>query len=196
MLPRPAVASRPLLPPTLQRAVTASAAARNNGSSSIGNGASSSSSSISMFSRRHVPRVTAAPSAWNQALLALMPSATEPYQLPLLLSNGHVETIFAAKFRTKPHLLYDREILHMPDGGCVCLDTEDLPPEQVSFPCANVKVLLCFFLLGDALSSAVKSMGTRWRQLHCQPWRSPRRRHPCCCSNCRRTHPSSSCCRG
>ncbi len=42
-----------------------------------------------------------------------------------------METIFAAKFRKKPHLLYDREILHMPDGGCVCLDTEDLPPHKV-----------------------------------------------------------------
>lgn len=78
-----------------------------------------------------VATVTAAPTKWNQALLTLMPSATEPYGLPLLLRNGHVETIFASRFRKSPHLLYDREILHMPDGGCVCLDTEDLPPEQV-----------------------------------------------------------------
>jgi hypothetical protein len=72
--------------------------------------------------------VTAAPTAWNRALLARMPTAAAPYHVPLLLRNGHLETMFAAKFRQRPHLLYDREMLHMPDGGCVCLDTE---PHQV-----------------------------------------------------------------
>ncbi len=84
-----------------------------------------------MYRKEMTPVVTAAATKWNQALLALMPSATAPYSLPLLLRNGHVETIYAAKFRKKPHLLYDREVLHMPDGGCVCLDTEDLPANQV-----------------------------------------------------------------
>ena len=36
--------------------------------------------------------------------------------------------------RKKPHVLYDREVVHMPDGGCVALDTEDLPASQVGLP--------------------------------------------------------------
>ena len=33
--------------------------------------------------------------------------------------------------RKKPHVMYDREVVHMPDGGCVALDTEVLPASQV-----------------------------------------------------------------
>jgi predicted alpha/beta-fold hydrolase len=43
-----------------------------------------------------------------------------------------VETIFAALFRSNPHLTYEREIITMPDGGVVALDSEastDLPAE-------------------------------------------------------------------
>lgn len=84
-----------------------------------------------MRQKHLIPSVTAAENSWNQALLALMPTAIAPYQLPIWLRNGHVETIYAAKFRKNPRLLYDREIVHMPDGGCVCLDTEVLPAEKV-----------------------------------------------------------------
>lgn len=95
-----------------------------------------------MLSKEVTPQVTASPTTWNQALLALMPTATAPYRIPLLLSNGHVETIYAAKFRKKPHLMYNREILHMPDGGCVCLDTEELPAVKQLPPDAPVVILL------------------------------------------------------
>ena len=47
-------------------------------------------------------------------------------------SSVQVETIFAALFRTNPHLTYEREIITMPDGGVVALDSEastDLPVE-------------------------------------------------------------------
>lgn len=93
-------------------------------------------------SRQFVPTVTAQPTKFNQALLSLCPSLTTPYRLPRLLCNGHVETIFAAWTRKKPHLLFDREIVHMPDGGCVTLDTEDLPPEKRLPDDAPVLILL------------------------------------------------------
>ncbi len=44
----------------------------------------------------------------------------------------HVETIFAAKTRSRPQLRYRREILRCPDGGCVALDWElDEHPDKV-----------------------------------------------------------------
>ena len=49
-------------------------------------------------------------------LSALQSRSTLPSSLPAL---------------TQPHLLFDREILHLPDGGCVALDTESVPPELV-----------------------------------------------------------------
>ncbi len=33
--------------------------------------------------------------------------------------------------RKKPHVLYNREVVHMPDGGAVALDTEDSSAAQV-----------------------------------------------------------------
>lgn len=87
--------------------------------------------------------VAAAPTTPNQALLALMPAAAAPYRLPLALRSGHSETIFAALFRRKPHLLYKRELLHMPDGGCVCLDTEDLSPEKVLLVFSSPRCMCC-----------------------------------------------------
>lgn len=71
------------------------------------------------------PTVISQPTRLNQALLALCPALTNPYKLPAFLNNGHVETIFAALFRKKPHICYRRELIHMPDGGTVALDTED-----------------------------------------------------------------------
>lgn len=59
------------------------------------------------------PHMPAQSTPWNSAILSLCPSLTAPYRLPALLNNGHVETIFAAWFRRRPHLLYDREIVHM-----------------------------------------------------------------------------------
>lgn len=93
-----------------------------------------------MFKKVIKPRVIAQPNAWNDALLALCPYFTKSYELPAILNNGHVETIFAALFRRRPHILYDRELVHMPDGGVVALDTEDLPPSQ-QLP-ANAPVLI------------------------------------------------------
>jgi len=88
------------------------------------------------------PKLVAQPTAWNQALASLCPYITAPYNLPAFLNNGHVETIFAALFRRSPHILYDRELVHMPDGGVVALDTEDLPSTQQLPADAPVLILL------------------------------------------------------
>jgi hypothetical protein len=93
-----------------------------------------------MFKKVMQPRVVAQPNQWNDALLALCPYFTKAYELPAILNNGHVETIFAALFRRRPHILYDRELVHMPDGGVVALDTEDVPASQ-QLP-ANAPVLI------------------------------------------------------
>ncbi|KAL4855756.1 Embryogenesis-associated protein B8 [Chlorella vulgaris] len=80
--------------------------------------------------RTHCPEVHGATTEWNSAVMAACPSLTAPYSLPALLSNPHLETILAAVLRRKPHLLYARELLHLPDGGCVALDSEQPLPED------------------------------------------------------------------
>jgi hypothetical protein len=95
-----------------------------------------------MFKKVMKPRVVAQPNKWNDALLALCPYFTKPYELPAILNNGHVETIFAALFRRRPHILYDRELVHMPDGGVVALDSEDLPASDQLPADAPVLILL------------------------------------------------------
>lgn len=70
------------------------------------------------------PKIKAKPTKWNEAILKLCPHLSAEYHLPAVLNNGHVETIFAALFRRNPHITYEREILHMPDGGVVALDAE------------------------------------------------------------------------
>ena len=58
----------------------------------------------------------------SAALISLCPTMNKPYQPFPMLTNGHVETIFAAKMRSNPHVEYQRECVAMPDGGCVALD--------------------------------------------------------------------------
>ena len=118
----------------LARGPTASLGAALTGAAAVAAAAAAAAAAVAMRSRLLTPQVSAAPTPWNQALLSLCPSLAAPYSLPALLSNGHVETIYAAFFRRRPHILYDREILHLPDGGCVALDTEDvdkLPADMV-----------------------------------------------------------------
>ncbi|EFN55873.1 hypothetical protein CHLNCDRAFT_145469 [Chlorella variabilis] len=89
------------------------------------------------------PTVQGQSTAWNSAILSLCPALTAPYRQPgWMPRGGHFETILAAWFRKKPHVLYDREIVHMPDGGCVALDTEDLPAAQQLPQDAPVLILL------------------------------------------------------
>ena len=87
--------------------------------------------SAAMASRTFYPKIRSKPTDWNEKIQRLCPHLTAPYKLPFILNNGHVETIFAALFRKNPHITYEREIVKMPDGGSVALDSQirDHAPE-------------------------------------------------------------------
>lgn len=59
----------------------------------------------------------------GRSLLATFASVRLPYRpFPLLASNRHLETIFAAFFRSLPAVAYRRECLRTADDGVVALD--------------------------------------------------------------------------
>lgn len=100
----------------------------------------SASAATTMLKRTFNPHVVAQPTPWNTTLLELCPTLAAPYSIPALLNNGHIETIFAAWFRRRPHVRYVRELVHMPDGGVVALDTEETDTDLL--PGAPVVILL------------------------------------------------------
>jgi len=63
-----------------------------------------------------------AAAAFHQGVLDRCQSIHEEYKCVPGLTNGHVETIFAAKLRRSPKVEYARECLIMADKGCVALD--------------------------------------------------------------------------
>lgn len=59
----------------------------------------------------------------DKYLPALMKNLEQPYNpFPLVGSNRHIETIFAAFFRSRPEVKFRRECLRMKDDGAVALD--------------------------------------------------------------------------
>jgi hypothetical protein len=84
--------------------------------------------SVALLAVLEAKRLTAKPklsyqkTKFNEAVLSRMPALRTPYQPLPFLTNGHVETIWAAKCRSKVDLRYRRETLHMPDGGIATLD--------------------------------------------------------------------------
>ncbi|XP_024378237.1 embryogenesis-associated protein EMB8 [Physcomitrium patens] len=60
--------------------------------------------------------------AFNASLLPKLTELEKPYKPYPFLSNRHVETIFAAFFRSLPGFTFRRECLRMADGGTVALD--------------------------------------------------------------------------
>lgn len=81
------------------------------------------------MSRR--PAIIRQKNHFNEAVLSRCPTIHEEYEVPLFLSNGHVETIAASKLRKDLKRVYVRELLTMPDGGTVALDYEDLKSARV-----------------------------------------------------------------
>jgi hypothetical protein len=71
----------------------------------------------------HKRRLTQKPSVscqltnFNNVVLSRMPSLRELYKPLLFLTNGHIETIFAAKTRGLVDLRYRREYLLVPEGA-------------------------------------------------------------------------------
>ena len=68
---------------------------------------------------------------FSKGVLSRCPTINAPYQAFPLLTNGHVETIFASKTRRSPPVLYERESFGTPDGGTVHLDYHNLPASIV-----------------------------------------------------------------
>ena len=63
------------------------------------------------------PALTYQPTELNNALLSRMPTLRALYKPLTFLTNGHIETIFAAKFRERRELHYRREYLLVPEGA-------------------------------------------------------------------------------
>jgi predicted alpha/beta-fold hydrolase len=76
-----------------------------------------------------LPSLSAAATPFNAAVLSRCPSLHAPVATPALLSNGHVETIYAALARRPPAgIAYKRSLLRTADGGTVALDALAAPP--------------------------------------------------------------------
>eukprot|EP00242_Pyramimonas_sp_CCMP2087_P002582 CAMPEP_0198228596 /NCGR_PEP_ID=MMETSP1445-20131203/113677_1 /TAXON_ID=36898 /ORGANISM="Pyramimonas sp., Strain CCMP2087" /LENGTH=514 /DNA_ID=CAMNT_0043909001 /DNA_START=303 /DNA_END=1847 /DNA_ORIENTATION=+ len=78
---------------------------------------------ISARLKRRNPTLSMTNTPFNDQMLAQCPSLLRPYNpVPMLGTNGHVETILASLYRNKPHIKYYREVIRMPDSGSVSLD--------------------------------------------------------------------------
>jgi len=82
--------------------------------------------------------------AFNGSLLPKLTELEKEYKPFPLLTNRHVETIFAALFRSLPKLTFRRECVLMSDGGTVALDW---PLPEVTNPKAVLVLLVCLHLL-------------------------------------------------
>lgn len=67
---------------------------------------------------------------FNTAVLARVRTLAADYKCVPFFTNGHAETILAAKLRSTPGLSMRREFLPMADGGCVALDWEHFDLEE------------------------------------------------------------------
>ena len=89
---------------------------------------------MAMFLRTFKPQLFSRPTDINRALVERCPGLQAPYSLPLPLCNGHVETLFASQFRKSPGVVYERELLHLPDGGVVAIDGRVAPKGETPLP--------------------------------------------------------------
>ncbi len=78
---------------------------------------------------------------FNTAILSNMPTLAEVYRPFLWLTNGHVETIWAALFRRGANVRYYRRCLSMSDGGVVSLDFES--PQKVNCCICATRSTVC-----------------------------------------------------
>jgi pimeloyl-ACP methyl ester carboxylesterase len=72
--------------------------------------------------KNRLPEVVGSPGLLEGELVKSLSEVRKPYKPFPLLTNRHVETIFAAFFRSLPNIKYRRECLRMADGGTVALD--------------------------------------------------------------------------
>lgn len=92
---------------------------------------------LDAYFKTEKPALQMADTGFNRAVLSRCPTINQVYRPFPFLTNCHVETIFAAKFRRTPQVTYARECLITNDGGCISLDWQhDEDPSQVSTQCA------------------------------------------------------------
>lgn len=103
-----------------------------------------------------IPELLMAETPFNKAIIDSCPTLTSTYHPSLFLTNGHVETIIAAKTRSKPPVEYQRECLLRPDGGCVSLDWEHLDSQHHALPDDAPVLILLPGLTGGSGDSYVR----------------------------------------
>jgi hypothetical protein len=103
-----------------------------------------------------IPELFMAETPFNKAVINSCPTLTSTYHPSLFLTNGHVETIVAAKSRSKPPVDYQRECLLRPDGGCVSLDWEHLDAQHHALPDDAPVLILLPGLTGGSGDSYVR----------------------------------------
>ena len=113
-----------------------------------------------VFHRRMKRRVRlfCGSSAASKQLASAVSSVATSYSPPLFLSNGHIHTIYASKFRRPPHLTFERQIIGTPDGGALSLDWL-LPHPPPSTPV----LLLLHGLTGGSHEPYMRSLADRAR---------------------------------
>eukprot|EP00884_Botryococcus_braunii_P020405 jgi/Botrbrau1/7048/Bobra.0165s0071.1 len=110
------------------------------------------------------PAIIRQKTAFNEAVLSRCPTVHELYEVPLFLSNGHIETIAASKLRKDLKRVYVRELLTMSDGGTVALDYEDLKSARELPDDAPVMVVLPGLTGGSHDTYVQHMVGTAHRQ--------------------------------
>lgn len=76
------------------------------------------------------PDIQAPSNQFTTTVLSQCPTLHQDYRCLPFFTNGHVETILIAKLRSKPNLVYKREVLLTKDGGCVSIDWEHFDLDQ------------------------------------------------------------------
>ncbi|KAL9246621.1 hypothetical protein vseg_020135 [Gypsophila vaccaria] len=86
-------------------------------------------------------------------------SGYSPY--PLICSNPHLETIFAAFMRTLPHVCFRRECIRTPDDGAIALDW--VSGDHLSLPPSSPVLILLPGLTGGSGDTYVRHLLLRAR---------------------------------
>ena len=81
--------------------------------------------------KTELPQVFMSATRFNKEVLQRCTVIHTPYRPTPFLTNRHIETIFAAKLRSVPKVVYKRECLLLQDGGTVALDWEQQHRGQV-----------------------------------------------------------------
>jgi hypothetical protein len=90
------------------------------------------------------PLVSCQPNAFNTGVLSRMPTLRSLFRPLPFLTNGHVETIFAALVRARIDLEYRREYIFVAEGGVVALDwraphADDLVRYHISLALTSIQ---------------------------------------------------------